>query len=354
MRMVERSPSRSIEHRQWTHEDVELTAFVQGQIDRIMSSSHEPRPACCPRCGSSSITTYGSSRLVSGKRRPQCRCKSCGRFFTRLIGTLFENRRYLSKIDILIPLLSQSLSFREVGERMGSLDVDIKRRVLAIRKWLLEIDPTGKWERRVKIGGRFGELQNEGMHFDEAGAQEDCILTDRLTRVFDEINSFQTLPYPKCVYCGGSKITIYSAGLYRFPRFWCGACSRNFSRRTGTVFSNFKAKHVERMRKTIRYLSLPLSFVQVSDEFQRSPEDVERWRNMFIVLADQLEPNGSLSSRIRLGIKPTKETPCPLCGRIGTAVKRKHGWGCSGCGRQFSMRRKVIDQDGRFRIVNDE
>jgi transposase-like protein len=339
---------------QQMEEDAELTAFLKQEVDQILSPEHEPKPSC-PRCGGTEVVTKGLQRLAGGQRRAVFRCRVCVRSFTRVVGTPFEKRAYLPKLDILIPLLSQPLSFNEAGKRMGSLDTDIKRRVLAIRNWLREIDSTGEWERRVKLGGRFGELDTQVMHFDEVGAEEDLTLTSRLTHAFDEINSIEGMPYPPCVYCGESDVYTFVSRYWAFPRFYCRSCMRNFSRRTGTVFAKSKTKNLNRMREFIRYLSLPLSFMQVSDELKLYEElTIKRWYYSFSLLADQLESDGSLSSRIRLGVQPTDKTPCPHCGRVGSAMKRASGWACSGCGRLFSMRRKVIEQDGRLKIVEED
>ncbi|WP_408601514.1 DUF746 domain-containing protein [Paraburkholderia heleia] len=79
---------------------------------------------------------------------------------------------------------------------------------------------------------------------------------------------------------------------------------------------------------------------------------MEKWRDMFAAFADQIAPSGSLSSRIRLGAKPVATTPCPFCGRTGTARRSEIGnWVCGGCGRLFSMRRKVVERDGYLEIA---
>ena len=194
--MTQRSGQNSVEpHYRHAEEDTELAAFLSAQLDLLLSSDHDPKPPC-PRCGGSEIVTNGSSKLVSGRRRPLFRCKACTRIYSRLIGTPFENRRYLAKQDVLIPLLSQPLSFADAGERLGSLPHDVKRRVLTLRNWLLELDPSGHWERRVRLGSRLGELRAEAIHFEETGAQEDEILTERLTREFDSTRRCNELMKP--------------------------------------------------------------------------------------------------------------------------------------------------------------
>ncbi|WP_175811890.1 DUF746 domain-containing protein [Burkholderia contaminans] len=332
-------------------EDAELTAFIMQQIDIVMSGSHDPSPAC-PQCCGVDVANAGFRQRVVG-RLPQFECRTCNFVFDRTFGTpMSERDRPLIKIQQFAATLSRPLTFSAAYPVVHCTLVDIKNLVVAFRKWLLQLDPSGNWESRIKLGGRFAELHKEALHFDEAGAREDLMLTYQLTQAFDAINTLQVRPFPSCVHCGGSRISIYS-GRGPYPRFACLDCKTNFSRRTGTVFAKTKAKHQDRMRAAIRYLSIPLSYMQVSDELEIDQGWLERWRTMFATLADELEPDGSLSSRIRLGVKPTKTTPCPNCGQAGTATKRKLGWGCSGCGRLFSMRRAVVERNGRLEIVDD-
>lgn len=75
---------------------------------------------------------------------------------------------------------------------------------------------------------------------------------------------------------------------------------------------------------------------------------------MLIEFADQLEPSGSLSARIQLGVEPTETTPCPFCGRAGSAWQMERGhWICAGCGRLFSLRRTVVERNGVLEIVDE-
>lgn len=338
---------------QRTGEDTELTDFLNQKIAQIFSLDHEPMPSSCPRCNGTKIRRAGHHRRVR-QRFAKFLCDQCKHSFTRLFGTPFLGHLYNTNLDVFVSLLSQPLSLTEAAERMGGNAVEVRKRVLAMRRWLLEVDPSGQWERRISLGGLIGELHTKDMRFAEAGAREDAFLTDRLTQAFDAMNSLAVHPYPPCAYCGSSEVSYTPNRASAFPRYRCSVCSKNFSRRTGTVFAKSKGKNLGSTRAVIRYLSLPLSFVQVSDELKvYEPSTIEHWRNCFSVLADQLEPNGSLSSRIRLGVEPTDTTPCPYCGRTGTAVQRRSAWGCSGCGRLFSMRRRVIERDGLLQIADE-
>lgn len=111
---------------------------------------------------------------------------------------------------------------------------------------------------------------------------------------------------------------------------------------------------LERMRLFIRHLSLPLSIMQAADLVGTSHGMIQKWLRMFSEFADQLEPSGSLSARIQLGVEPTETTPCPFCGRVGSAGQTERGhWTCGGCGRLFSMRRTVIERNHGLEIVDE-
>ncbi|MCM2484696.1 DUF746 domain-containing protein [Burkholderia glumae] len=67
-----------------------------------------------------------------------------------------------------------------------------------------------------------------------------------------------------------------------------------------------------------------------------------------------MEPSGSLSARIRLGVEPMAATPCAFCGRVGSAQQvGRRSRSCTGCGRLFSMRRELMDRNGRLQIISE-
>ncbi|AKM05460.1 MULTISPECIES: DUF746 domain-containing protein [Burkholderia cepacia complex] len=332
-------------------EDTELTAFLTEQIAAILSESHDPRP-CCPRCGGSHINSAGFRTRPVG-RLPMFECQTCRRYFSRTVGTPL-GEKHLKKLDLFVSLLSRPISCVDAGERMGSLSTDIGKRVMAWRTWLLQIDSTGEWERRVRLGGRPTELDPAPLLFQEIGASEDLVLTARLTHAFDELNSLSHRP-PACPDCGSRKTRFDECPNGAFPRFKCANCRIRFTRRRGTPFVNTKMSSLERMRLFIRHLSLPLSVMQAADLVGTSHGMIQKWSTMFTEFADRLAPSGSLSARMRLGIEPTETTPCPFCGRVGSAQHTDvRGWSCGGCGRLFSMRREVVDRDGQLHIVAGE
>ncbi|MGU7817099.1 DUF746 domain-containing protein, partial [Burkholderia sp. AW49-1] len=311
-------------------EDQELTAFLTAQIAALLSESHEPRPHC-PRCGGGHITSAGFRTRPIG-RLPMFECQACQRYFGRTVDTPL-GEKHLKKLDLFVSLLSQPISCLEAGERMGSLSSDIAERVTAWRSWLLRLDPSGQWERRVRLGGRLTELEPGPLAFDEIGACEDTKLTARLIREFDKLNSTSRRP-PPCSTCGSRKTHFAGQSKGGIPNFSCGTCQKKFSRRSGTPFVNTKTDSIERMREFTRYLALPLSIMQVSEIVDTSPAMVQKWRDRFADFGDRLEPSGSLSSRIRLGVTPDETTPCPFCGRVGTAQHADgRGCSCTGGGR---------------------
>lgn len=331
-------------------EDQGLTAFLSAQISAVLSASREPRPRC-PRCGGNHISSAGYKARQIG-RLPMFECQTCKRYFGRTTGTPLSEK-HLKRLDVFVSLLSQPISCVEAGHRMGSLPDDIKARVTTWRAWLLQLDPGGEWERRVRLGGRPTELSPTLLMFEETGAREDTKLTTRLVREFDELNSYSHLA-PSCPDCGNRNTRFAERSSGGFPLFACAACKLKFSRRRGTPFVNTKTSTLDRMRMFIRYLSLPLSIMQVSEIVGTSPGMIQKWRDMFAAFADQLEPGGSLTSRIRIGVAPGATTPCPFCGRVGSGQHADgRGWSCAGCGRLFSMRRELLDRNGELQIVGD-
>ncbi|WP_175695196.1 DUF746 domain-containing protein [Burkholderia ambifaria] len=253
----------------------------------------------------------------------------------------------------LIPLLSQPLSRSSMAAMLKTESMNIATRVKELRSWLLELDPTGKWEARVRLGGLPTAVTLAKWHFEESGTCEDGELTRRLAEEFDEVHS-QSGRAPACPYC--ASLRTYEQNRlpsHLFPTFRCSACRKVFNRRTGTSFTLVRVKSLPRMRGLIRYLSLPLPYSQLSDVFGVVDEQIMSWRDVFERVANRLEPDGSLSARIRIGVTPGANSPCLFCGRVGVAKRfDQHVWNCTGCGRLFSMRRVVVERNGRLEILN--
>ncbi|WP_157768509.1 DUF746 domain-containing protein [Burkholderia ambifaria] len=125
---------------------------------------------------------------MSGHRIPRFICGSCNREFTRLHGTPLYGRR-AQNMKELIPFLSQPIGRSAVSAMLKTESMNIATRVKELRSWLIELDPTGKWEARVKLGGLPTAITPAQWHFEEGGAREDLELTRRLTQEFDEVHS---------------------------------------------------------------------------------------------------------------------------------------------------------------------
>ncbi|CAM2198570.1 DUF746 domain-containing protein (plasmid) [Paraburkholderia kururiensis] len=341
-------------------EDRELTDYLNRQIAVVLSPHHDPRPSC-PRCGGTHIHSAGYTSKRAVGRLPLFECQSCGRHFSRAWDTPL-GQKHLKKLDLFVSLLSQPLPCEEAARLMGSLGSDLSLRVKAFRAWLLKLDPSGTWERRIRLGGRPTEIRPAPLAFAESGAREDVVLTTRLAWEFDELYSASPVP-PACPDCRSRETRLkerLKQGQQCMPRFTCRACGATFTRRRGTPFVCIGLDSADRLRRLIRYLSLPLSFQQVAELCGTDSMTVKRWRDCFAQWADQLEPDGRLSSRFRLGAEPDAATPCPFCGRTGVATlspeatrDRHRHWSCAGCGRLFSMRRTIVEVAGVLQLVDD-
>ncbi|CAM2198511.1 DUF746 domain-containing protein (plasmid) [Paraburkholderia kururiensis] len=341
-------------------EDRELTDYLNRQIAVVLSPDHDPRPSC-PRCGDTRIHSGGFTFKRTVGRLPLFECQSCGRHFSRAWGTPL-GEKHLKKLDLFVSLLSQPLSCEEAARLMGSLGSDLSLRVKAFRAWLLKLDPSGTWERRIRLGGRPTEIRPAPLAFAESGAREDVVLTTRLAWEFDELYSASPVP-PACPDCGSRETRLKERpkqGQQGVPRFTCRGCRATFTRRRGTPFAYIGLDSTDRLRRLIRYLSLPLSFQQVAELCGTDSMTLKRWRDCFVQWADQLEPDGRLSARFRLGVEPDEATPCLFCGRTGVATlppeatrDRHRHWSCAGCGRLFSMRRSIVEVAGVLQLVDD-
>nr|WP_232438567.1 DUF746 domain-containing protein [Burkholderia ubonensis] len=82
------------------------------------------------------------------------------------------------------------------GRADGQPVSDIAERATAWLSRLLRLDPSGQWERRMRLGGRLTELESGPLAFDEIGSGEDTRLTALLIRELDKLNSTSLRPPP--------------------------------------------------------------------------------------------------------------------------------------------------------------
>jgi transposase-like protein len=104
--------------------------------------------------------------------------------------------------------------------------------------------------------------------------REDLILTTRLTREFFELNSLSHRA-SRCPGSGSRKTRFDKRPNGGFPCFKCGNCWIKFTRRLGSPFVDTKMSPLERMRTLIQHLSLPLSYMDVSDVAGTSDDPID-------------------------------------------------------------------------------
>lgn len=83
---------------------------------------------------------------------PAFRCTACRHQFNRLTGTPLARLRHADRLPQFVRLLSCQISYKEAAE---ILEVDysaIANWTEKFRRWLITLDPTGAWERRVRLG----------------------------------------------------------------------------------------------------------------------------------------------------------------------------------------------------------
>lgn len=128
--------------------DVALTDYLTRAWLELASPSPTPVPRC-PHCDG--VLTQ-PSRAGGANKLPGYFCRACERSFNRLTGTPFARLRNRTKGAAIIPLLSHQTALVHVGERIGMSVEGLLSWLLAFRRYLLELDPSGRWEARVRLG----------------------------------------------------------------------------------------------------------------------------------------------------------------------------------------------------------
>jgi len=131
-------------------EDPALTAFLQGHIAEALSKN--PDPPACHYCGGHQVTLRYRGRPPNGI--PYFNCQQCGKGFNRRTGTALQSFLRCDKLDAFLPLLSQQRSIASTSDMLGVSRAMLARWVRVFRKWLLELDPSGEWEAKVRLGMR--------------------------------------------------------------------------------------------------------------------------------------------------------------------------------------------------------
>jgi transposase-like protein len=129
-------------------EDKTLTRFLKMHIDIALSPSIAP-PAC-PHCGSADSRLTGKMRAALAL--PQFQCRACTRLFTRTTRTPMANMLRKDMLYAILPLLSQHRTLHDAAASLGTKPEIIKSWVRRFREWLMALDPSGDFERRVRLG----------------------------------------------------------------------------------------------------------------------------------------------------------------------------------------------------------
>jgi transposase-like protein len=318
-----------------TRRSPDVVDFLQQEINRRLSPDVEPLPSC-PTCRGQSVASNGHRTFTDGVQRPCYACRSCGDTFNRLTGTVLAHRRYGHRISTIVPLLPHSISCAEAARRLDLPMVVIQRAVQALRLWLLALDPSGRYERAVRLGGPFTPAR-------PAPVRENPTLTRLLLTDFDAIHSDDpNQPAPACPYCAGSRVN-HPAGESDYPRFYCLDCRRLFNRRTGTPYS--RNRRAAQQRALIRYLSLPLPIHQLAALIEVSRSATTRLVRELHVRCLELDPSGRLAAAVQAGAQPGVDTPCLYCGTPDVRVRGARGR-CGTCKGGLSPYRAVRERDG--------
>lgn len=129
-------------------EDQELTVYLTQELADMYSQSLHP--IACPYCRSRRTLLGG--RPHASMSIPRFRCMTCKRTFNRLTGTPLARLRNSTLMPAYIRLLSQQIPYEEACKRLGLDYSSIANWTKRFRKWLLQLDPTGKWEAKVRLG----------------------------------------------------------------------------------------------------------------------------------------------------------------------------------------------------------
>ncbi|GAB6852435.1 DUF746 domain-containing protein [Paraburkholderia kururiensis] len=130
-------------------EDVALTDYLTRAWLELVNPHSAPLPRC-PHCDGLRVR---ADRPKKGKLPPFF-CHGCRKVFNRMTGTPFARLQDHAKGAAMIPLLSRQMSMMQAGARLGRTQKAVLSWLLAFRRYLLELDPSGSWEARVRLGVR--------------------------------------------------------------------------------------------------------------------------------------------------------------------------------------------------------
>jgi len=129
-------------------EDVELTRYLTSELAEMYSLSLHP--IACPYCRSRRTTLAGKPH--AGMQLPRFKCLTCKRTYNRLTRTPLARLQNSAVMPAYIRLLSQQIPYEEACKRLSLDYSSIANWTKKFRLWLLQLDPSGKWEAKVRLG----------------------------------------------------------------------------------------------------------------------------------------------------------------------------------------------------------
>ncbi|MBB3291286.1 MULTISPECIES: DUF746 domain-containing protein [unclassified Rhizobium] len=129
-------------------EDKAFSVWLQGQFDEILSLSEAPPR--CPHC-------QGEGTVLKARASPPrpvipvFSCQTCEIHFRRTTGTPLSGLKF-RKLSLFVCLLSQQRPVTEAAEAIGVKAVTVKRWIERTREWIVQLDPSGHWDAKVRLG----------------------------------------------------------------------------------------------------------------------------------------------------------------------------------------------------------
>lgn len=144
---------------------------------------------------------------------------------------------------------------------------------------------------------------------------EDRMLTAFVSAAFDDILSPSEDP-PACPFCGSAKVILFqrpSPPRKLVPVFRCNECRGHYRRTTGTPMARAKL-HALDLEAFIKLLSRPLSLCEAARLLETKPLTITNLMARLYEWLEDLDPEGEIAGRIRLGTMAEPLLVCPECG----------------------------------------
>ncbi len=165
-----RDPSQStallhIERSGHVDADDDLATLLRSAWRKLHTRSR--RPPCCPRCQGNVARFDGND--VSGL--PQFFCLHCHRRFNRLTGTPMARLKAPAKLWAYFGLVGRPMQLADCARQLDIRYETVVNWSLQTRLWLLSLDATGSWERRVQLGVHYAVVPASTLEGSSPGLQ---------------------------------------------------------------------------------------------------------------------------------------------------------------------------------------